>query len=48
MSSIYGIELSEDEEMLAEDMGLEEFIEREETGEPESDFAFDRKEDNND
>ena len=30
MAKIYGEELSEDEEMLAEDLGLEEFIEREE------------------
>ena len=28
MASIYGIELSEDEELMAEDMGLEDFIER--------------------
>ena len=30
MSSMYGIELSEDEEIMAEDMGLEDYIEREE------------------
>ena len=30
MSKIQGIEISEDEEMLAEDMGLGDFIERDE------------------
>ena len=29
MSKIYGIELSEDEELLAESLGLDDYIERE-------------------
>jgi len=30
MAKIYGIEISEDEEMLAEDLGLDDYIERDE------------------
>ena len=30
MTKIYGIEISEDEEMLAEDLGLDDYIERDE------------------
>ena len=32
MSSIYGIELSEDEEIMAEEMGLEDYLDRDEEG----------------